>query len=274
MVDLAQQVEDGLGAGRVERLVQVGSRSQPARLGEGLAGLLGPHRGGDQRLLGLHPLAGEPPAGLRRVPVPALGQPALEVGRDRPARPWRGASRRWSSRRPTLPAHRVRRMPGPLMIIGGAEDKLRKRRILKEFVAAAGGLDARIAVIPTASSLGPEIVDVYDALFRAEGAAEVIEVRPAQPRGGHGPGPRQAHLRGDRHLHDRRQPAQAERDHLRDAGRRRDRRGAPARRRRGRHLGRGEHPVQPHGRVRRRRRDPAAADDPGRGRSGPARSRP
>ena len=69
-------------------------------------------------------------------------------------------------------------MPGPLMIIGGAEDKLRRRRILKEFVAAAGGLDARIVVIPTASSLGPEIVDVYEALFRAEGAAEVVEVRP------------------------------------------------------------------------------------------------
>jgi cyanophycinase len=69
-------------------------------------------------------------------------------------------------------------MPGPLMIIGGAEDKLRKRRILKEFVASAGGLDARIVVIPTASSLGPEIVDVYEALFRAEGAAEVTEVRP------------------------------------------------------------------------------------------------
>src|SRR6187551_1278796 len=67
---------------------------------------------------------------------------------------------------------------GPLMIIGGAEDKLRKRRVLKEFVAAAGGLDARIAVIPTASSLGAEIVDLYEALFRAEGAAEVIEVRP------------------------------------------------------------------------------------------------
>lgn len=69
-------------------------------------------------------------------------------------------------------------MSGPLMIIGGAEDKLRKRRILKEFVASAGGLDACIVVIPTASSLGPEIVDVYDALFRAEGAAEVTEVRP------------------------------------------------------------------------------------------------
>ena len=64
------------------------------------------------------------------------------------------------------------------MIIGGAEDKLRKRRILKEFVAASGGPEARIAVIPTASSLGDEIVEVYDALFRAEGAAEVTQ-RPA-----------------------------------------------------------------------------------------------
>jgi cyanophycinase len=64
------------------------------------------------------------------------------------------------------------------MIIGGAEDKLRKRRILREFVAASGGPEARIAVIPTASSLGDEIVDVYDALFRAEGAAEVTTVRP------------------------------------------------------------------------------------------------
>jgi cyanophycinase len=64
------------------------------------------------------------------------------------------------------------------MIIGGAEDKLRRRRILKEFVARSGGPDARIAVIPTASSLGPEVVEVYDALFRAEGAAEVHTVRP------------------------------------------------------------------------------------------------
>jgi cyanophycinase len=64
------------------------------------------------------------------------------------------------------------------MIIGGAEDKLRKRRVLKEFVAAAGGPDARIAVIPTASSLGDEIVELYDAVFRGAGAAEVTFVRP------------------------------------------------------------------------------------------------
>jgi cyanophycinase len=64
------------------------------------------------------------------------------------------------------------------MIIGGAEDKLRKRRVLREFVAASGGPEARIVVIPTASSLGDEIVEMYDALFRVEGAAEVGVVRP------------------------------------------------------------------------------------------------
>ena len=46
------------------------------------------------------------------------------------------------------------------MIIGGAEDKLRKRAILTEFVEASGGAEARIAVIPTASSLGPVVVGV------------------------------------------------------------------------------------------------------------------
>jgi cyanophycinase len=74
---------------------------------------------------------------------------------------------------------------GPLMIIGGAEDKLRRRTILKEFVARAGGPQARIAVIPSASSLGPEVTEVYDALFRREGAAEVVAVRPESREDAH-----------------------------------------------------------------------------------------
>jgi cyanophycinase len=74
------------------------------------------------------------------------------------------------------------------MIIGGAEDKLRKRRVLRQFVAASGGPEARIAVIPTASSLGEEIVEVYDALFRAEGAAEVSTVRPESREQARDPG--------------------------------------------------------------------------------------
>jgi len=76
---------------------------------------------------------------------------------------------------------------GPLMIIGGAEDKLRKRTILQEFVRAAGGLDARIAVIPTASSIGAEVTEVYDALFRREGAVDVVAVRPETREDAHDP---------------------------------------------------------------------------------------
>ena len=73
------------------------------------------------------------------------------------------------------------------MIIGGAEDKLRKRTILQEFVRAAGGPDARIAVIPTASSIGSEVTEVYDALFRREGAADVVAVRPETREDAHDP---------------------------------------------------------------------------------------
>ncbi len=67
---------------------------------------------------------------------------------------------------------------GDLLVIGGAEDKLGRRTVLTEFVQRAGGSEARIAVVPTASSLGPEIVEVYDALFTKLGAAEVYGVRP------------------------------------------------------------------------------------------------
>ena len=67
---------------------------------------------------------------------------------------------------------------GDLLVIGGAEDKLGKRTVLKEFIERAGGPGARIAVLPTASSLGSEIIDVYAALFTRLGAAEVYGVRP------------------------------------------------------------------------------------------------
>ena len=43
---------------------------------------------------------------------------------------------------------------GTAIVIGGAEDKVRDRVILGRFVALAGGPQARIAVISTASSLG------------------------------------------------------------------------------------------------------------------------
>jgi cyanophycinase len=64
------------------------------------------------------------------------------------------------------------------MIIGGAEDKLGHRRILRRFVALAGGSDAIIAVCATASSLGDEITDLYEKVFYDLGAREVLSVRP------------------------------------------------------------------------------------------------
>ena len=54
---------------------------------------------------------------------------------------------------------------GTVIIIGGAEDKVRDRVILSRFVALAGGRDATIAVISTASSLGLEAGERYRAVF-------------------------------------------------------------------------------------------------------------
>ena len=68
--------------------------------------------------------------------------------------------------------------PGTLCIIGGAEDRSGDRLVLREFVDLAGGAGATIAVIATASSLGPEILDAYDAVFRSLGAADVVRLRP------------------------------------------------------------------------------------------------
>ncbi len=68
--------------------------------------------------------------------------------------------------------------PGPLLAIGGAEDKLGRRTVLKTFLSVAGGSGATIVVIPTASSMGAEIVDVYTAVFRRLGAGRVVAVRP------------------------------------------------------------------------------------------------
>ena len=77
--------------------------------------------------------------------------------------------------------------PGALLAIGGAEDKLGKRSVLRAFVSLSGGENAKIAVVPTASSLGPEVVEVYDALFRKLGARDVITARPETREQAEGP---------------------------------------------------------------------------------------
>lgn len=60
---------------------------------------------------------------------------------------------------------------GPLVIIGGAEDKREQRKILREFVRLAGASEARIVVIAVASD-EPSIVGArYIELFSGLGAA-------------------------------------------------------------------------------------------------------
>jgi cyanophycinase len=64
---------------------------------------------------------------------------------------------------------------GTVIIIGGAEDKVRDRIILSRFVTLAGASDATIAVISTASSLGAEAGERYRQVFTELG---VRTVRP------------------------------------------------------------------------------------------------
>lgn len=70
--------------------------------------------------------------------------------------------------------------PGPILAIGGAEDKLNDRAILATFVQLAGGQDAHIAIVPTASSV--EMAGQrYKALFLELGCASA-EVVPISSR--------------------------------------------------------------------------------------------
>jgi cyanophycinase len=72
---------------------------------------------------------------------------------------------------------------GHLIVIGGAEDKIRDRVILSRFVALAGGSAARIAVVATASSFAVEVGERYRQVFTDLGAARVdpilAQARPA-----------------------------------------------------------------------------------------------
>jgi cyanophycinase len=62
---------------------------------------------------------------------------------------------------------------GTVIIIGGAEDKVRDRVILNRFVSLAGGTDATVAVISTASSLGAEAGQRYRDVFGDLGVKKI-----------------------------------------------------------------------------------------------------
>jgi cyanophycinase len=67
---------------------------------------------------------------------------------------------------------------GPVIIIGGAEDKLRDKVILSRFVELAGGANANVVIISTASSLGDEATHLYQQIFTQMGAGYASGMRP------------------------------------------------------------------------------------------------
>jgi cyanophycinase len=73
------------------------------------------------------------------------------------------------------------------MIIGGAEDKRRDRVILSRFVDMAGGPDADIVVISTASSMGEEAAARYAEVLTELGAGAVSGLRPLTREQANGP---------------------------------------------------------------------------------------
>lgn len=64
---------------------------------------------------------------------------------------------------------------GPLLVIGGNEDKQGECVILRKFVAMAGGREARIALVTTATEHPREVGDEYSDIFTDLGT-EIVSV--------------------------------------------------------------------------------------------------
>lgn len=66
-----------------------------------------------------------------------------------------------------------------LFIIGGAEDRVGKASLLRQFVKLSGGRRSQIVLIPTASSFQQEVTDAYTEVFTRLGAGGIDVVNPA-----------------------------------------------------------------------------------------------
>lgn len=69
---------------------------------------------------------------------------------------------------PTKPDRR----PGPLVLIGGAEDRAGEARVLREFVRLSGGPRSRLLVATVATELPDEVGGDYVAVFRRLGCKD------------------------------------------------------------------------------------------------------
>lgn len=66
---------------------------------------------------------------------------------------------------------------GTLLMIGGAEDKVGNRTILRHFVELAGGKRARVAIIAAASEIYEVVASTYERIFTELGAGEVCVLK-------------------------------------------------------------------------------------------------
>jgi cyanophycinase len=80
-----------------------------------------------------------------------------------------------------------RRTAPTLLVIGGAEDRVGKATVLRRFVRLAGGRQADIVLIPTASSFQDEVTDSYTEVFTRLGAPAPRVVNPATRQDAHDP---------------------------------------------------------------------------------------
>jgi cyanophycinase len=71
---------------------------------------------------------------------------------------------------------------GPVLLIGGAEDKFRDKLILSTFAELTGGADGHVVVISTASSLGGVATATYRDLFLGLGIGRVSGIHPEERR--------------------------------------------------------------------------------------------
>ncbi len=74
-----------------------------------------------------------------------------------------------------------------LFVIGGAEDRVGRASLLRQFVKLSGGRRARLVLVPTASSFQDEVVDSYTEVFTRLGAPGVGVVNPATRQDSHDP---------------------------------------------------------------------------------------
>jgi cyanophycinase len=74
-----------------------------------------------------------------------------------------------------------------LFIIGGAEDRVGKASLLRQFVKLSGGRRGRLVLIPTASSFQQEVTSAYTEVFTRLGAPGLDVVNPATRADAHDP---------------------------------------------------------------------------------------